>query len=1127
MSIPINFFQDIIDRCHQRHENPLKQRRTSARPLLYKGLPYHFRVHCAQQYPVPLQDLEAAGISFMPIGPAPGADRPPRSSGRDRFLKRQGATDARPVRWQKSWGIQIYTGVHSARDDAPWHDIGFTYEAICAAPDAVLSCVQALVYAVPNPLLTMSKSGGLRFSCRIPGYLHPNTKQAKLYVYKGDLTAPHRYDAYLEIVGEKGYNRWDARYEILLGNLLEPPMISKELLFAPIDILRAKLHQPASESVQDQEDIPEAPYSLGSGKLDLAKEAFFKHGFSYVKQEDGFHYWRRQEAEISGTEVSLWEREGGVWICASTADTGLPTEATLITDVWENTGILPPLPATGLPISDKVPSIRAGNLSPLGIRRPRPALEKPTPTETIHETDEEISTQVQRAFDRNVRVLGIIPHTGLEKDDEVASVLGDGEMMCLNISDAEIGAAVKPFLEKRNVESVTRWRDRMYLWNQVKDTPVDVRMATPFQHGNVCEDPERCEALEKKGGNPDEIICPHCPVYTTCQERGYLSQLATLQTTKAQILRDRRLFLDPQYAKTVEHLLKADDGTQRLCIVNSKKENQLFLEYKLSKTTLEEWIANWRGSALGNFAIAALNALEIKDKSHAIWVERLRTVTQTFEWLEAEIIQQMCHFEVDGRVVERGTIDPETEEELARFTIEFEGGISAYIPLDAAAAERLAAEGLPFFRLDAFVPNADTKILMSIADAVRLGILDASTVENIQAFPTVCGNPHWTFWHQLQYFFSYYTRNADAPMHWADEVLQFWVPPVLHPSVRHLLVTSSALYDRHLHRAFLDEEVEVLPAPPVAWVPGNRVFQGRSSIYPQKVILELDDTWDFLGISEKGQRIFLNIQAEIERDPNIKHGILTYTHAIEQVKDIATNENLCFLANFRKTKGLETAFQEAHVIWIVGLPEMRSRAILNRSRILFGRDEKPLSYEMDPDTYCYKDERVQSTYERVIARIFTEIIELAQLNRLANKKIMLVTGLRIPELTDRPETLLFDVEDLEVAGELDKLPEAIAVREGFEVERDKLTAESPRKEVERILGCSPRHANRVLQRMRGGKLIRIPFREQILAILADGEKTTPEITDAIKGHPKAVNTELTRLVALGEIVKIRRGLYRL
>ena len=118
------------------------------------------------------------------------------------------------------------------------------------------------------------------------------------------------------------------------------------------------------------------------------------------------------------------------------------------------------------------------------------------------------------------------------------------------------------------------------------------------------------------------------------------------------------------------------------------------------------------------------------------------------------------------------------------------------------------------------------------------------------------------------------------------------------------------------------------------------------------------------------------------------------------------------------------------------------------------------------------------------------------------------------------------MEDLAVADGLDTLAEAIATREGFETERDALTVESSRKEVERILGCSSRQANRVLQKLRGGK-VRVSFREQILALLAEGEKRTPELTDAIQGHPKAINTELTRLVGLGEIEKVRRGVYRL
>ena len=63
--------------------------------------------------------------------------------------------------------------------------------------------------------------------------------------------------------------------------------------------------------------------------------------------------------------------------------------------------------------------------------------------------------------------------------------------------------------------------------------------------------------------------------------------------------------------------------------------------------------------------------------------------------------------------------------------------------------------------------------------------------------------------------------------------------------------------------------------------------------------------------------------------------------------------------------------------------------------------------------------------------------------------------------------------------------------------------------------------------IRGGAPLRIPFRVQILTLLADGEKRTAELVASIEGHPKAVKNELKRLVDAGEIVRVRWGLYAL
>ena len=327
----MNSLRNIIQRCHRRHENPLGQRKTVITPALYKrGYPFLFTVYCAHKYPVVLADLERADISFMPIGRAPGYDRGPNDFGGERFLKRQGAEDWILRRWYASWGIQMYTGIPSGREGAQWHDLDFTYQAICAAPDAVLACIEALLGIVANPLLTMSETGGLRFSCRVPDYLHPKTEQERVYIYKHTPTAedPHQGDVYLEIFGEEGYSRWDARYEILLGDLLNPPMISKEVLFAPIDALRDVLHKPAppgEKSLNLTSRIGTGvPLSLGSYNLDLAKEAFVNRDFSYLHQDNSFHYWTPPDSEAGAASVLLWESDGIVWVRASTPTLGCP-----------------------------------------------------------------------------------------------------------------------------------------------------------------------------------------------------------------------------------------------------------------------------------------------------------------------------------------------------------------------------------------------------------------------------------------------------------------------------------------------------------------------------------------------------------------------------------------------------------------------------------------------------------------------------------------------------------------------------------------------------------------------------------------------------------------------------------
>ena len=429
-------FDDIIQRCHERHKKPLLQRKTVVTPVLYnKGFPYHLTAHCAYKYPVLLANLEGARVSFMPIGRAPGNDNGPRELGGERFLKRQRTKDWDMRRWHESWGIQVYTGTPSEWDGASWHDFHFTYDLICSALEDVHTCIDSLTNAISNPLLTITKSGGIRFSCRIPEYLHPAADTSKLYIHKHTPTPddPDKLDVYLEIYGDKNYSRWDARYEIVQGNLLDPPIIAKEVVFAPIDALRVLHHEPAPQETIEKPIPQEIPTSFGSQNLDLAKDTLIKRGFSYIGQEVNTYRWTLPHSEIENHYVSLWEDEGTVWIRATNHEIGIPVTSTPITNIWVDTGIVPLNSPVNIPISDKIRNIREGKLSPLAIKRPAPVLQKHEQTSQMNGTDNNGNLQKQNILDQTDQILGLIGEKDTQVNLKAKSYISSSESTCLNV----------------------------------------------------------------------------------------------------------------------------------------------------------------------------------------------------------------------------------------------------------------------------------------------------------------------------------------------------------------------------------------------------------------------------------------------------------------------------------------------------------------------------------------------------------------------------------------------------------------------------------------------------------------------------------------------------------------------
>ena len=979
--------KDIIQQCHERRQKVMQQRKTIVSPALYGNYSYHYTVHCVHRYPLLLHALEQADISFMPIGQAPEFDRGPVYCGGNRFLSRQGTLDWSPRRWFSSWGIQIYTGTPSAGEGANWHDIEFTYRAIREAPDAVVACVDALVNAVMNPLLTLLKGGGLRFSCRVPDYLHPNTTDARQYIHKHrpDIDHTRDRDIYVDIVGDKGYSRWDARYEILKGSLLDPPIISKDVLFAFLDVLRELLHEPAPASELDTID-----------------------------------------------------------------------EAIVDTQDWDDFAVIESL-ETNQVVNENILAVQLGELSPIGIKRPKPILEK------VERAEVEDKRNV---FEAEARILGLVTGSiSTEKKREIEATFLDIVPMCVNSNTRYDSENAEQYYERQGV-TVGRWKPRNYRWEQAKVIPLAERMQNPFAHENVCEDAERCDALEQKGGDPNKSICPSCPVYDACQARGYLSQFTVLREKQVIVSAIPNLFLDRQYEMCIDAVIESD----RLCIVNESESQiaKLFSECHLPKEVLESWIIHWNDSALGRFAKTLLNAIRITDRLHGDIVKRVRTVVQAFEGLEGTLINQMC-------------------------------------------------------QVNCPIERDDGKVAISMDEAIKLGVLDVSTPESIKRFPTVSWNPDWTFWHQLKSFFSHYPRDADAPLFVDEGVLRFWFPPVLHQRVKKLIFMSPSFSENHLRQAFPDASVAVRRVEmPETSIQENKAFQLRSATHTTRAITNYDVDWDVYGLSEIGHRFFLGIHREIEKHPDRNHVVISSGGAVSMLKDVLGARVLTYGDLVR-----DTSEDVADVVWVVGTPYWPPSLIWEQAKILFGNQVEPLSYNLTMNPYEFVDKRIQELYEQNAVGVLTQIIRIVGFNDASDKTLILNTALRIPSVTDAPETELFDWEDFEIASGLDELSETIRIREGYEAEYANMDASWSRKRVEYLLGVSKAQANRILMRLRGSKLKRIPFHVQIFDLLSDGEKTTSEIVESIQGNPGSIKNELTHLVEIGEIVRIRRGVYAL
>ena len=77
-------------------------------------------------------------------------------------------------------------------------------------------------------------------------------------------------------------------------------------------------------------------------------------------------------------------------------------------------------------------AVREGKLSPLAIKRLPPVLHKPEQTQKDYNTYEQSKVQIQQAFERTERIIGLIAETGAGKTYAAGSYVLNNEAISLN-----------------------------------------------------------------------------------------------------------------------------------------------------------------------------------------------------------------------------------------------------------------------------------------------------------------------------------------------------------------------------------------------------------------------------------------------------------------------------------------------------------------------------------------------------------------------------------------------------------------------------------------------------------------------------------------------------------------------
>lgn len=586
--------KNLIERCQTRHEKPL-----SALPTRVSSTGYsvYYASRDGKVIRTDPHKFNDAGLGILPITRTGfSIEKYSTDSGKD-WETRYGVEDWQPQSWKRSYGVQIYTGLPSNY----LTDLDFEYAIVKDYPELLIETLSRLCDLTIHPIITISKSGGVRFTCRTPDYLHPKRNADREYIGVWDKNG-NRTVLYLEIFSDKGLSRWDARYEIVDGDLFNIPVIDAKDLFVVINDLKNQIHVPPSTKENAKPPKP-PPASKKKSKTEDVDEIYgLPSDLEWVKSGDGDYKSRRGDYPC---KVTNHRKSQG-----STQYYLKPTgEIQAFCHNCSKTWIV-----RSVDQKELIVKVRSGEVSPLSLTRKPSKLEKHDRVYALLDSVIKASEQIAKFLKSASCIFAFRAETGAGKNYQTEAYALDVGALLQTTPTTVLAEDLEKRMKSRFNEAGHRDSD-VFRWRGLTQKADDTK--AKFPHEKPCVQGKRADIFRSKGGNIYKTICPYCPAESECRDYGYLSQIRNALAARAVILPISDAFTNPTYRNFIDEFF-AQEMTERLCIVDEVDIFDLFVDCQLTKERLNKWSSMWEKWELGVFARKLLILLEVENNPFAI-----------------------------------------------------------------------------------------------------------------------------------------------------------------------------------------------------------------------------------------------------------------------------------------------------------------------------------------------------------------------------------------------------------------------------------------------------------------------------------------------------------------------------